>query len=290
MKVSSSDEAGGPSATGVTSGRIAACFAAEPEGGERRHKLLVPYITAGDPDLETTLALMETLVSNGADIIELGVPFSDPMADGPVIQAACERALAGGTRLVDVIELVARFRERDGSTPVVLMGYMNPIERIGYEHFAERAARAGVDGVLTVDLPPEEADELVGALDAAGLDAIFLLSPTTPDARLERISRLGGGYVYYVSLKGVTGAATLDTAAVAQKVAHVKSFAALPVAVGFGIRDAESAAAIAETADAVVVGSVLVAQIGEHGHDPEVLHGHVGKIVRGMREAMDGAL
>lgn len=264
-------------------GRIAACFQRD-----AARKLLVPYITAGDPDLETTLALMRTLVANGADVIELGIPFSDPMADGPVIQAACERALAHGTRLVDVLDLVARFREQDDTTGIVLMGYMNPVERLGFTEFAERAARAGVDGVLTVDLPPEEAGELVAALDANALDAIFLLSPTTPDDRLERIAALGGGYIYYVSLKGVTGAATLDTAAVAEKVAHIKSFASsLPVAVGFGIRDAASAAAIAETADAVVVGSVLVALVGEHGHDPEALHRHIGGQIAAMRQAMD---
>ena len=272
---------------GARTGRIAACFARNAAVDGAARKCLVPYITAGDPDLDTTLALMHTLVDNGADVIELGIPFSDPMADGPVIQAACERALEGGTRLVDVLDLVARFRETDEATAVVLMGYMNPIERLGYAPFAERAAAAGVDGVLTVDLPPEEAEELVEALSANALDAIFLLSPTTPDARLETISALGGGYVYYVSLKGVTGAATLDTAAVAEKVAHIKSFAALPVAVGFGIRDAASAAAVAETADAVVVGSVLVALVGEHGHDPETLHRTLGETVRGMRDAMD---
>lgn len=266
-------------------GRLAARFGSEAARSGR--KLLVPYITAGDPDLDTTLALMHTLVRSGADVIELGVPFSDPMADGPVIQAACERALVKGTRLADVIELVARFREDDDTTGVVLMGYMNPVERMGYERFAESAAAAGVDGVLTVDLPPEEADELVAALDANALDAIFLLSPTTPDSRLERISKIGGGYVYYVSLKGVTGASTLDTAAVAEKVSHIQSFAPLPVAVGFGIRDAAAAAAVSETADAVVVGSVLVALVGEHGGDPEALHRAIGDTVRGMREAMD---
>ena len=270
------------------SGRIAASFAQVSAGeATERRRLLIPYITAGDPDLDTTLALMHTLVESGADLIELGIPFSDPMADGPVIQAACERALKGGTRLVDVLDLVARFRETDETTPIVLMGYMNPVERLGYAEFAARAAAAGVDGVLTVDLPPEEAGELVESLSANGLDAIFLLSPTTPDARLETVSSLGGGYVYYVSLKGVTGAATLDTSAVAEKVAHIKSFAALPVAVGFGIRDAASAAAIAETADAVIVGSVLVALVGEHGNDADTLHLKLGETVRAMREAMD---
>lgn len=279
----SANTAGRARASHARPGRIAARFAADPA-----RKLLVPYITAGDPDLDTTLALMHTLVESGADVIELGIPFSDPMADGPVIQAACERALEKGTRLVDVIDLVARFRETDDTTAVVLMGYMNPVERMGYSAFAERAVTAGVDGVLTVDLPPEEAGELVEALDANGLDAIFLLSPTTPDARLQQVSRMGGGYVYYVSLKGVTGAATLDTSAVAEKVTHIKSMAgSLPVAVGFGIRDAASAAAVSETADAVIVGSVLVALVGEHGHDPEALHRHVGDVVRGMRDAMD---
>ena len=271
------------------SGRIAARFAQDAGEGGAARKLLVPYITAGDPDLDTTLALMRTLVANGADILELGVPFSDPMADGPVIQAACERALANGTRLVDVLDVVARFRETDEATGVVLMGYMNPIERMGHAVFAERAAAVGVDGVLTVDLPPEEAGELVAALDANALDAIFLLSPTTPDARLETISTLGGGFVYYVSLKGVTGAATLDVDAVASRVGAIKRLVDLPVAVGFGIRDAATAAAVARTADAVVVGSALVALVGEHGADPDALHRAVGDTVRGMREAIDEA-
>ena len=262
--------------------RIGARFADAP--GRR---LLVPYITAGDPDLDTTLALMGTLVAAGADIIELGIPFSDPMADGPVIQAACERALAVGTRLVDVIDLVARFRETDDRTAVVLMGYANPVERLGHAEFARRAAAAGVDGVLTVDLPPEEADDLVAELEAANLDTIFLLSPTTPDARLKRVAMRASGYVYYVSLKGVTGAATLDTAAVAERVGQIKALVDLPVAVGFGIRDAESAAAIAATADAVVVGSALVSLVAEHGADRETLVARLGETVGAMRRAMD---
>lgn len=262
--------------------RIGARFADAP--GRR---LLVPYITAGDPDLDTTLALMGTLVAAGADIIELGIPFSDPMADGPVIQAACERALAVGTRLVDVIDLVARFRETDDRTAVVLMGYANPVERLGHAEFARRAAAAGVDGVLTVDLPPEEADDLVAELEAANLDTIFLLSPTTPEARLKRVAMRASGYVYYVSLKGVTGAATLDTAAVAERVGQIKALVDLPVAVGFGIRDAESAAAIAATADAVVVGSALVSLVAEHGADRETLVARLGETVGAMRRAMD---
>lgn len=251
--------------------------------------LLVPYITAGDPDLDVTLGLMHVLVDAGADIIELGIPFSDPMADGPVIQAACERALIKGTRLVDVIDLVARFRETDDRTAVVLMGYANPVERLGYAEFAARAGAAGVDGVLTVDLPPEEADELVAALEAADVDTIFLLSPTTPDARLRRVAERASGYVYYVSLKGVTGAATLDTSEVAARVERIKSVVDLPVAVGFGIRDAASAAAVAETADAVVVGSVLVSLVGEHGGDVPALHAAIAGVVGGMRAAMDAA-
>ncbi|MGQ7843553.1 tryptophan synthase subunit alpha [Granulosicoccus sp. 3-233] len=250
-------------------------------------KLLVPYITAGDPDLETTLALMHTLVKAGADVIELGVPFSDPMADGPVIQAACERALKNKVSLVQVMETVKRFRETDQDTAVVLMGYMNPVERLGYARFAELAAESGVDGVLTVDMPPEEAGDLVAELRKHDLDSIFLLSPTTPDARIERVSEMASGYIYYVSLKGVTGAANLDTAEVAGKVAHIQSLTGTPVAVGFGIRDADSAAAVSETADAVVVGSVLVALVGEHGAQPDVLHSKLFDIVNGMRQAMD---
>lgn len=250
-------------------------------------KLLVPYITAGDPDLETTLALMHTLVKAGADVIELGVPFSDPMADGPVIQAACERALKNHVSLVQVMETVKRFRETDSDTAVVLMGYMNPVERLGYARFAELAAESGVDGVLTVDMPPEEAADLVAELRKHELDCIFLLSPTTPDSRIRQVSDMASGYIYYVSLKGVTGAANLDTAEVAGKVAHIQSLTGTPVAVGFGIRDADSAAAVSETADAVIVGSVLVALVGEHGSEPETLHTKIFDIVNGMRLAMD---
>ena len=278
-----SEAAAVPAPTGRGT-RIGARFADAP--GRR---LLVPYITAGDPDLDVTLALMHTLAESGADIIELGIPFSDPMADGPVIQAACERALAHGTRLVDVIDLVARFRETDDRTAVVLMGYANPVERLGHAEFARRAAAAGVDGVLTVDLPPEEADELVAELEAANLDTVFLLSPTTPDARLKKVAERASGYVYYVSLKGVTGAATLDTEAVAARVDEIKRLVDLPVAVGFGIRDAASAAAIAATADAVVVGSVLVSLVAEHGRDADALHARMRETVGGMRAAMDAA-
>ncbi|MFK7852667.1 MAG: tryptophan synthase subunit alpha [Granulosicoccus sp.] len=266
----------------MSQSRIAARFAAD-----KQRKLLVPYITAGDPDLDTTLALMHTLVKAGSDVIELGIPFSDPMADGPVIQAACERALQNNVTLVQVMETVKRFRETDNETAVVLMGYMNPVERLGFARFAKLAADAGVDGVLTVDLPPEEAEELVKELDSNKLDSIFLLSPSTPDSRIKRVCEVASGYIYYVSLKGVTGAANLDTDEVAKKVAHIKSFTSIPVAVGFGIRDAESAAAISVTADAVVVGSVLVSLIAEHAKDPETLHRKMFDTVNAMRLAMD---
>ena len=269
--------------------RIAKCFASARDGSVQR-KLLVPYITAGDPDLDTTLELMHTLVKAGADVIELGIPFSDPMADGPVVQAACERALKNNVSLVQVIETVKRFRETDNDTAVVLMGYMNPVERLGYERFAQLAGEAGVDGVLTVDMPPEEATELVAQLDAHNMDSIFLLSPTTPDSRLKLVNDMASGYIYYVSLKGVTGAANLDTKEVAAKVEHIKSHTSIPVAVGFGIRDAQSAAAVSATADAVVVGSALVSIVGEFGHDPKVLHDTMFAKVNGMRKAMDEQL
>lgn len=250
-------------------------------------KLLVPYITAGDPNLDTTLALMHTLVKAGSDVIELGIPFSDPMADGPVIQAACERALKNKVTLVQVIDTVRRFRETDPDTAVVLMGYMNPVEILGYQNFAQLASEAGVDGVLTVDMPPEESGELVEQLTANNLDSIFLLSPTTPDARLRQVCEKASGYIYYVSLKGVTGAANLDTGEVASKVAHIQSFSSIPVAVGFGIRDAASAAAISATADAVVVGSALVSIVEKNGDNPDLLHERMFEMVNGMRKAMD---
>ena len=250
-------------------------------------KLLIPYITAGDPDLDTTLALMNTLVRAGANVIELGIPFSDPMADGPVIQAACERALKHGVTLVQVMETVKRFRQTDSDTAVVLMGYLNPIETLGYSRFAELAANAGVDGVLTVDMPPEESNDLITQLNAHNLDSIFLLSPTTPDVRLRQVCEIANGYIYYVSLKGVTGASNLNTAEVADKVNHIKSFSTVPVAVGFGIRDAQSAAAISATADAVVVGSALVSIVEKHGAEPESLHTAMFQAVNSMRLAMD---
>ena len=223
---------------------------------------LIPYVTAGDPDPAQTVAVMHALAAGGADVIELGVPFSDPMADGPVIQKASERALARGVGLRQVLQWVAEFRRTDAHTPVVLMGYANPIERFelrdGAGSFVTAAADAGVDGVLVVDYPPEECEAFAQRLAARGLDPIFLLAPTSTEARMEQVGRVATGYVYYVSLKGVTGAGHLDTDAVAQALPRIRAHVKVPVGVGFGIRDAASARAVAQVADAVVIGSRLV--------------------------------
>lgn len=250
-------------------------------------KALIPYITAGDPHPDATVELMHTLVNAGADIIELGVPFSDPMADGPVIQLACERALRYGTSLRQVLDMVHTFRSQDDTTPVVLMGYLNPIEAMGYEAFADAAADAGVDGVLTVDLPPEEAEDVAPLFAKRGLDPIFLLAPTTTDERIRAISEHSSGYVYYVSIKGVTGAATIDVDEVARKVAHIHELTALPVGVGFGIRDAATAAAIGRVSDGVIVGSVLVDTIARHQADRVELKRALTNLLNPMREALD---
>ncbi len=251
-------------------------------------KALIPFITAGDPKPQLTVPLMHALVANGADVIELGVPFSDPMADGPVIQRASERALEHHVSLRQVLAMVREFRTRDSATPVVLMGYLNPVEAMGYPAFAEAAAAAGVDGVLTVDLPPEEAESFLAALRPAGLDPIFLLAPTTDEARVARICQVASGFVYYVSVKGITGAASLDTVAVASQVNRIRRHTALPVGVGFGIKDAASAAAVARTADAVIVGSALVRRIEELQGDPDTLLAQVGGFIGELRGALDG--
>jgi tryptophan synthase alpha chain len=226
-------------------------------------KALIPYVTAGDPYADATVEIMQALTRGGADVIELGVPFSDPMADGPVIQKACERALARGIALADVLGMVREFRRRDAATPVVLMGYANPVERFGVERFVAEASRAGVDGVLIVDYPPQECDAFVQLLKDAGLDAIFLLAPTSTEARMAQVGRVASGYVYYVSLKGVTGAGHLDTAEVARMVPRIRAHVSVPVGVGFGIRDAHTAKAVAAVADAVVIGSRLVQLLEE---------------------------
>jgi tryptophan synthase alpha chain len=250
-------------------------------------KALVPYITAGDPHPRYTVGLMQALVKGGADVIELGVPFSDPMADGPVIQLACERALAHGTSLWQVLDMVTEFRKTDGSTPVVLMGYLNPIEARGFGVFAERARAAGVDGVLVVDLAVEEAPEIAPCFRAAGLDCIFLLAPTSSAARIAAIAEQASGYLYYVSLKGVTGAASLDVSSVAAKLEEIRRHTALPIAVGFGIRDAESAAKVGKVADAVVVGSALVSQIETHQNEPALLPDLLSRQLGTLRAALD---
>lgn len=219
---------------------------------------LIPYICTGDPNAETTLGLMHELVKSGADIIELGVPFSDPMADGPIIQWASERALAGGMTLTKVFEIVAQFRQTDQETPVVLMGYANPIEAMGRAEFAQQAAQAGVDGVLTVDYPPEEYDDFGEMLKKADIAPIFLLAPTSTEERIKQIAEIASGYVYYVSLRGVTGSAALNVEEVEQRVKAIKQFVKIPVGVGFGISDAQSASRIGAVADAVVIGSKLI--------------------------------
>ncbi|ADJ28844.1 tryptophan synthase subunit alpha [Nitrosococcus watsonii] len=256
---------------------------------EQGRKALIPYITAGDPKPQVTVPLMHALVAAGADILELGVPFSDPMADGPVIQKACERALAEGTSLLDVLAMVAEFRRDDQETPVILMGYLNPIEILGYQNFAQQAAVHGVDGLLTVDMPPEEAAPLVVACEEQGLDRIFLLAPTSSPKRIEQICALGSGFIYYVSLKGVTGASTLDVDDVSLHVANIRRHTSMPVGVGFGIRDAPSAAQIASIADAVVVGSALVKRIEQYQDSPEAIPEEVSALLRTMREAIDAA-
>lgn len=264
--------------------RIAGCFT---RLAQQRRKALIPYVTAGDPLPNVTVPLLHALVGAGADLLEIGVPFSDPMADGPVIQAACERALEHHVTLHQVLDMVREFRLQDTSTPVILMGYLNPIEVWGYEGFADAAAAAGVDGVLTVDLPPEEAGGLVAALRRHGIDTIFLLAPTSNEQRMRLVSEVASGFLYYVSFKGVTGANRLDVTAVGAKLQELRSYTRLPIGVGFGIRDAESAARVARLADAVVVGSALVGRIPELLDRPESIPATLAATLRDMRAAID---
>ena len=264
--------------------RIAQRFA-ELKGKGR--KALIPFVTAGDPNPEVTVPLLHAMVEAGADLLELGVPFSDPMAEGPVIQKACERALEYNTSLRDVLAMVKTFRQTDAETPIVLMGYMNPVEIMGYQAFATAAKDAGVDGLLTVDMPPEEAGDLLAVLAEAGIDPIFLLAPTTVDERIARICAVASGFVYYVSLKGVTGAGNLDVAEVAQKLEQIRKHSDLPIGVGFGIRDADSAQRVAAVADAVVVGSAVVNRVAENAAQPEKINAAVCGLLREMRAAMD---
>lgn len=251
---------------------------------------LVPFVTAGDPNLEVTVPLMHAMVAAGADLIELGVPFSDPIADGPVIQRASERALAHHTSLLDVLGMVRRFRADDADTPVVLMGYLNPIEVMGYGAFAERAREAGVDGALVVDVPPEESHDLVGSLRDGGLDLVYLLAPTSTEERIRKIAGVASGFVYYVSVKGVTGAGHLDVGAVAERVAAIRRHVRLPVGVGFGIKDAQTAAQVAGVADAVIVGSAIVGRIEALAAEPARIPAAVGAFLGDLRAAIDGAV
>lgn len=248
---------------------------------------LIPFITAGDPHPSVTVNLLHDMVKAGANVLELGVPFSDPMAEGPVIQAACERALKHHVSLTDVLAMVKQFRQQDASTPIVLMGYLNPVEVMGYEKFAAASAEAGVDGTILVDLPPEEGTELIAALKAQAIDPIFLLSPTSSDERMELICKQAGGFVYYVSLKGVTGAANIDVQTVTEKVAQIRTHTDIAVGVGFGISDAETAARVAAVSDAVVVGSAIVKRVAENEQDPQKISAEVCGLLASMRKAMD---
>ena len=248
-------------------------------------KALIPYITAGDPYPDVTVDIMLALASNGADVIELGVPFSDPMADGPVIQKAAERALTHGIGMPQVLAYVRAFRSRNGGTPVVLMGYANPIERYGVDRFVADARDAGVDGVLVVDYPPEECEAFAGMLRDNGLDPVFLLAPTSTEARMREVGRIASGYVYYVSLKGVTGAGHLDVAAVAEMIPRIRAHVSIPVGVGFGIRDPQTARAVAAVSDAVVIGSVLV-QLMER-ESRENVAAAAGQFIATIRSALD---
>lgn len=254
---------------------------------QQGRRALIPYIAAGDPEPWVTVPLMHALVKNGADILELGVPFSDPMADGPVIQRAAERALKHRISLTNVLAMVREFRDKDKTTPVVLMGYLNPIEVMGYPHFAQEAAAAGVDGVLTVDLPPEEAHGFQAAMKGQGLDTIFLLAPTSPVERIKLIAKAASGFIYYVSLRGVTGAANLDVREVAAKLKEIRGHTKLPLGVGFGIGSPEAAAQVAEFADAVIVGSAVVKRMEEMAAKPDKILIEVPAFIARLREAMD---
>ena len=242
------------------SGRITNCFAKARQAGR---KILIPFITAGDPHPDGTVAVMHALADAGADIIELGVPFSDPMADGPVIQEASERAIEKQVSLSTVLEMVEIFRQTNSSTPIVLMGYMNPIERFGRTHFPAAATSAGVDAVILVDCPPEERDDLGVAMSAEGLDGICLVAPTTTRERVEYIAGIASGFIYYVSLKGITGSGQLDSPELREPIEQIRAFSDLPIAVGFGIKNAEMAVAVATYSDAVVMGSALVEALSE---------------------------
>jgi len=262
--------------------RIAATFETLKQNNK---KALIPFITAGDPEPAMTVLLMHELVSVGADIIELGVPFSDPMADGPTIQRSYERALKHNVSLENVLEMVAEFRKKDTGTPVILMGYANPVESIGYQKFSARAKECGVDGVLVVDYPPEECEEWLESLQLNRIDAIFLLSPTTPETRIKQVAKRAQGFVYYVSLKGVTGAGHFDLSEVASKLASLRSYISIPIGVGFGIHDSVTARAVSELSDAVVVGSRIIKEIEKSSKEKILMN--VSSLVKSFRNAID---
>lgn len=259
--------------------RIASVFAQLRAQGRTA---LIPFVTAGEPQLSVTVPLLHAMVAAGANLLELGIPFSDPMADGPVIQRSSERALANGVTLRDCLGMVRTFREQDAATPVILMGYLNPIEAIGYTAFAMQAEAAGVDGVLVVDAPPEEGAELVAALRHHAIDPIYLLAPTSTPERIQRICAAANGFVYYVSIKGITEATHLDIRAVRERLATIRNFTQLPLGVGFGINDPETAALMAQVADAVIVGSAIVrrmeAMIAQPAAIPEAIAQFIGDI------------
>jgi len=253
--------------------------------GKAKRKALIPYITAGDPHPSLTVPLMRALVEAGSDIIELGVPFSDPMADGPVVQRAGERALKHGVGLCDVLSMVRDFRKNDDATPVVLMGYANPIEAMGVEKFIAAGKSAGIDGVIVVDYPPEECEQFAALAKKQGIDPIFLLAPTSTDKRIEQVARVGSGYLYYVSLRGITGASHIDLGDVATRIPKIRAATRLPIGVGFGIRDAESARRVAQSADAVVIGSRIIQEIEAGAAEGAVAR--VKAFLKPIRQALD---
>jgi tryptophan synthase alpha chain len=262
--------------------RIQACFEKLHQG---KRKALIPFITAGDPNPGLTVPLMRALVEAGSDVIELGVPFSDPMADGPVVQRAGERALKHGVGLSLVLTMVNDFRKSDSTTPVVLMGYANPIEAMGVEKFVAAAKQAGVDGVIVVDYPPEECEDFAALAKKNGIDPIFLLAPTSTDERIRQVGRVGSGYLYYVSLRGITGARNIDAGEVTSRIPKIRAATKLPIGVGFGIRDAESASRIAKVADAVVIGSRIIEVIEEGA--PAEAPARVKAFLQPIRKALD---
>jgi tryptophan synthase alpha chain len=265
-------------------GRLASISAAARESGR---SLLIPYLVCGDPTTGDTLELMHELVRQGADIIELGVPFSDPSSDGPVIQRGVERALAGGTTLCDTLAVVTQFRKSNDTTPIVLMGYLNPVEIMGYEKFALAASEAGVDGMLLVDMPPGESEPLHSLLQQNGIDTIYLVAPTTTDLRRAQIIKRCSGYLYYVSLKGVTGAALSDSDEVGRSLNELRNHCDLPIVVGFGIKDGPSARRLAASADGVVVGSVLVESIGKLSSSGQRDYAQTCHVIGEIRDALD---